>query len=108
MIGLRLSVFNLTKVRDMVETIELYQPLSVTEGDIFMSAYCYRCVKYPHDSDAKSQCMIVMRSMAWSTDDKEYPRQWRYINGEPTCTAFKSREEFNAERRERRKNARKP
>jgi hypothetical protein len=87
----------------MNSEVELYQPSNGTEGDIFMSRYCYQCSKFPHDSDAKSQCQIVLATFAYDTDDKEYPKQWRYVDGRPTCTSFKSRDEFNAERRKKRK-----
>jgi hypothetical protein len=83
--------------------IELFQPSNGTHGDIFMSEFCYRCAKFPHDSDAKNQCQIVLATMAYDIDDPEYPNQWRYVDDKPTCTAFKSREEFNAERRQKRK-----
>lgn len=86
----------------MSEEIELFQPSNGTHGDIFMSRFCFRCAKFPHSTDAKNQCLIVLKTMAFDVADKEYPNQWRYVNGSPTCTAFKSREEFNAERRSKR------
>jgi len=87
----------------MPEEIRLFQPSNGTHGDIFMGEYCYKCAKFPHDTDAKNQCAIVLKTMAFDISEPEYPNQWRYINGKPTCTAFKSREEFNAERRAKRK-----
>lgn len=87
----------------MSEDIELFQPSNGTHGDIFMSEFCYRCSKSPHNPDAKNQCMIVLATMAYDKEDPEYPKQWRYVNGKPTCTSFKSREEFNLERRLKRK-----
>lgn len=87
----------------MFELIELYQPSNGTEGDIFMSEFCFKCSKFPHDSDAKNQCAIFGKSLIYDTKDKEYPHQWRIESGKPTCTAFKDREEANAERRESRK-----
>lgn len=85
----------------MAEKIKLYQPSNATDGDIFMSRFCYRCSKMPHDRDAKNQCFIVLSTMAWSVDDPEYPKQWRYIDDKPVCTAFVDREEANTKRRER-------
>jgi hypothetical protein len=90
----------------MSEEIELFQPSSGTHGEIFMSEYCYQCIKFPHDSDAKNQCQIVLATMAYDIQDPEYPKEWRYVDGQPTCTAFNSREEFNAERRLKRKASR--
>ena len=89
----------------MSEEIRLFQPSNGTHGDIFMGEYCYKCSKFPHDSDAKNQCVIVLKTMAFDIEDPEYPNQWRYVDGEPTCTAFKSREEFNAARRLKRKSS---
>lgn len=85
------------------EVIELFQPCNGDHGLSFMSRFCFRCAKFPPDSDAKKQCGIFLRSQAFDTEDKEYPKQWRYVDGEPTCTAFKNREDFNARRREKRK-----
>lgn len=81
--------------------IKLYQPSNSTAGASFMRDHCDQCVKMPIDPDAKNQCGILFRSMAYSPGDKEYPNQWRYVDGSPTCTAFKSRAEHNAERRGR-------
>lgn len=92
----------------MSEDIRLFQPSNGTHGDCFMAGYCYKCVKWPHDSDAKNQCSIALRSMAYTINDPQYPREWRYVEGEPTCTAFKDREEYNAERRKKRKPAKSP
>lgn len=90
----------------MSEDIRLYQPSNGTEGDIFLSKFCYQCIKFPHSHDAKNQCQISLDSMAWDIRDPEYPKQWRYVDGRPVCAAFKSREEFNAERRLKRKASR--
>lgn len=87
----------------MTEEAKLYQPSNSTDGFWFMSQLCDRCVKMPHDHDAKNQCMIFLRTQAYNTKDPEYPREWRYVDGKPVCTAFKDREEFNAVRRAKRK-----
>lgn len=92
----------------MAELIELYQPSNGTEGDIFMGEFCFKCAKLPHDSDAKNQCWILGRAMIHGTDNPRYPNQWRYQDGKPVCTAFKDREEANAERRASRKQSPKP
>ena len=86
----------------MVEKIELYQPSNHTVGESFMSDFCYKCSKCPAP-EADNQCGIMLRTMAFSPDDKEYPNQWRYVDGKPVCISFKDRDEFNAERREKRK-----
>lgn len=79
--------------------VELFRPSNGTHGESFHEGFCYQCAKFPHNMDAKNQCSIWQRAQMFDIDDKEYPRQWCYVDGEPACTAFKSREEFNAERR---------
>jgi hypothetical protein len=83
-------------------SIELFRPSNATHGEFFHEEFCYRCAKFPRSSDAKNQCVIFLSAQAYSIDEPEYPRQWRYVDGAPTCTAFKDREEFNRERREKR------
>lgn len=78
------------------EPIKLYQPSNATEGDFFMSAFCFRCSKWRN-----GHCGIQLRTMAFGIKDKEYPRQWRYVDDDPTCTAFKHIDEHNAERRKK-------
>lgn len=83
--------------------IELFQPSNSDHGFWFMRQFCDQCAKFPHSSDAKKQCNIFLRTMAYSTSDPEYPKEWRYTEDGPVCTAFTSREEFNAKRRAARK-----
>lgn len=83
----------------MTEEIKPFQPSNGTCGDIFMRDYCWQCAKFPESPDAKKQCRIFLKTMFHSISDPEYPREWRYVDGEPTCTAFKDRDEHNAERR---------
>ena len=86
----------------MGEKIELYQPSNGTVGESFKSHFCYRCSKCP-SPEADNQCGIMLRTMAFSPGDKEYPNQWRYVDGKPVCTSFKHRDEFNEARRQKRK-----
>ena len=60
----------------------LYRPSNVTEGDMFMDGLCFRCKK-------EKACQILSDTFIYGITDKEYPRQWVYRDGEPTCTAFK-------------------
>ena len=89
----------------MSEEIELFRPSNGTMGEIFIDGICSNCAKYRSGEDSTTQCDILMRTMLFDIDEPEYPNKWRYIDGEPTCTAFKDREEFNAERRAKRKPA---
>ena len=83
------------------DSIKLYQPSNGTEGMGFVECWCEKCVKFPLSSDAKNQCSIFCATLMYDTNDSRYPNQWRYVDGKPVCTAFKSREEYNAERRKK-------
>ena len=74
----------LLKITNTMET-RPYIPSNGTEGEIFMSEYCYKCYKY-------SGCTILTGSMV----DKQ-PKQWIYKDDRPTCTSF------NPERPKRKK-----
>ncbi len=84
--------------------MKLYQPCNGTEGDWFISKWCGTCVKEAVSENAQQQCDIVFLSMSYSIGDAEYPKQWVYSdNDEPMCTAYKNRDEYNRERRDKRK-----
>lgn len=70
-----------------------YRPSNSTEYGDFTRRYCDRCLK-----NSKQGCLIAARSMLFDETDPEYPKQWRYANGRPTCTAFESREDHRARR----------
>jgi len=78
--------------------IEIYQPCNGTEMDWFSSQFCFQCSKMPVSCEAKNQCKILGDVLCYDRDDKEYPNQWRYVNGKPVCTAFVDREEANKKR----------
>ena len=77
----------------MSDILEPYRPSNGTEGEYFMSEYCYRCqhdVPYQENPDAGGGCEILMRTMAYGIKDPEYPGDtWVYFNGRPTCLAFR-------------------
>lgn len=60
-----------------------YRPSNGTEGEMFMSAWCERCVK-----DVRHKCPILACTMAFDLSDPEYPKEWIERGGIPTCTAF--------------------
>jgi len=61
-----------------------YRPSNGSEGDWFMSRFCWKCIK---DSEAKP-CRIIGRTMALDVDHKDYPREWIEDSDGPRCTAF--------------------
>lgn len=69
---------------------EPYQPSNGTEGEIFMAAYCNRCKHDNLDPDTyEGGCEIIVRTMAFSPGDDDYPKEWCYgPDGQPVCTAF--------------------
>ena len=74
------------KIKEMAG--RLYRPSNGTEGEIFMSRFCDRC-KHCETIDAKDLCDIIMRSMVFETDDKEYPQELKFDSeGRPMCTEF--------------------
>lgn len=72
--------------------IEKYSPSSGTEGDAFMSEFCYQCARHhteaEEDADSGECCEIVFRTHSWKVTDPEYPIEWQYGEHGPCCTAF--------------------
>lgn len=42
-------------------------------------------------------------AMAFSPSDPEYPEEWQYVEGVPTCLAFESEDEAREKRKAKRK-----
>ena len=64
---------------------KLYRPGSGTEGMIFMDKFCHRCI---HDGDFNNPCQIILKTMIFDLDDKEYPKEWVLENNQPKCIKF--------------------
>jgi hypothetical protein len=62
---------------------ELYRPSNGSEGDWFMAGHCRRCKK-----DRNGDCLIIAKAMGFDITEAEYPREWTFKDGDPTCTAF--------------------
>ena len=76
---------------------EKYQPSNGSEGDMFFNAWCCQCQRDKamregcdiDECDDNERCDIIARTMAFRTDDDEYPPEWQYgKDGQPCCTAF--------------------
>jgi hypothetical protein len=79
-----------------------YRPSNGTEGMWFQDKFCDNCCKDMRHA-SNGGCQILLRTLTHDTKDEEYPLEWTYNkNGNPTCTAFKSRSEA-AETRKRNK-----
>ena len=80
----------------MAETIRLYQPGSGSEGEGFYARFCNQCARDlpsngTKDFDACEPheiCPIIALTLAWKITDPAYPKEWRYVDDKPTCTAF--------------------
>lgn len=80
------------------QTIRLYRPSNGTEGASFHEAWCSHCkrdlvmngtVEYDKAGDL-DYCPIIADTFAIDIDDPAYPREWRYDDGRPVCTAFEA------------------
>lgn len=59
-----------------------YCPSNATEGFAFMAVFCDKCA-------VRGICRILPRTMAFHSDDPEYPQQWTFdAGGDPACTSF--------------------
>jgi hypothetical protein len=73
------------------EVVDLYRPSSGSEGARFMAVWCDRCVRdaaFRANPDAADGCPIAADTMAYEVGEPGYPREWRYLDDEPICTAF--------------------
>ena len=73
---------------------KLYLPSNGSEGTVFEEKWCEKCIKMPIDPGAKKQCKYWGMAMLG-----EYNSKWIYQSDIPICTAFKSREEYNRNRK---------
>ena len=48
---------------------------------MFMEHFCERCSKEP-------DCEIIGKTMVYDETDEEYPGEWTFDHGQPTCTEF--------------------
>lgn len=68
-----------------------YQPSNGTEGMIFMENHCFQCIheKFSHTQcHEDKKCDIMSRTMLHDPGDDEYPEEWIYLDGKPTCTKY--------------------
>ena len=67
-----------------------YRPSNGTEGMWFADKFCANCIHDNPDYEAKEpRCEILTLTMCFDVTDKEYPKEWCYEDGKPTCTKFK-------------------
>jgi len=76
--------------------IRKYRPSNGTEGEIFTAVHCFQCERdnYDLETGEGEPCEILGRTMVHSRDDDEYPSEWTFDQeGNPTCTAFITKDE---------------
>jgi hypothetical protein len=69
-----------------------YRPSSGTEGAAFEDTYCCRCEEYGEPRAAgvlDCKLGILTAAFVYEKDEPEYPQEWQYVQGVPTCTAFR-------------------
>lgn len=69
-----------------MDEIKLYRPSNGTEGMWFEENHCQQCI-HEHIPSEK-YCDIVTLVMGYYITDPEYPTEWRYVDGKPTCTKW--------------------
>lgn len=62
-----------------------YRPSNGTDGDWFQDDWCSKC----HFEHGKKQCKTLNLTMFFDTNDKEYPKEWVYKDGNPVCLKYR-------------------
>lgn len=78
--------------------LHAYRPSNGTEGEIFMSQWCNRCLRdrARREGDAFDGCDIVTRTMAFDIDHPSYPEEWvQDDDGSPACLSFTAEDDDN-------------
>jgi hypothetical protein len=73
-----------------------YRPSNGTEGEIFMSAWCAKCVRdrARREGDPFEGCDIITMTMAFDIDHPSYPDAWvQDDDGTPSCLEFTAENE---------------
>lgn len=90
------SAPELLKVQGFTIQPVKFRPSNGTEGDIFFANWCHQCARDKAMSEGKDydectddeMCKIIGATMCYDIEDAEYPTEWIYKDGTPTCTAF--------------------
>ena len=70
---------------------ESFRPSNGTEGMIFQSAFCDRCIheNYNPQTGCGKHCEVLTATMLFDERDAEYPKEWRFdSDGWPVCTKW--------------------
>lgn len=78
--------------------MNLYEPSNGTEGEMFMTKFCYQCKNelFTHtNNESHYKCDILTRALVWTKKEPDYPTEWVIVNNQPTCTAFVKHQWFD-------------
>lgn len=67
------------------------EPFSPCNGGLewFTSRFCDQCAKHSgRGSGSDDFCPILFSIMSEDESSPDYPTEWIYRNGQPTCTAY--------------------
>ena len=75
-----------------------YRPSNGTEGCAFYEDWCCKCQHDKPMSEGKDfdccsdgeTCKIIADTLAYDVDEPEYPKEWTWQAGSPTCSKFLS------------------
>lgn len=72
---------------------EKYRPSNGTEGDFFISRFCWTCARSEHlqpgaSDDSPAGCPILDLTYIHDTEDPEYPSEWIEDDEGARCTAY--------------------
>jgi len=68
-----------------------FRPSNSGEGMAFEAQFCERCIRNPVNPESKTQCPHLLKALCDEDNGK-----WIYgDDGQPICTAFRSREDAN-------------
>jgi hypothetical protein len=66
-----------------------YYPSNGSEGEWFMSQFCYQCIHDYPDPESGKKCNLITASMCLYPTEPGYPNEWIYgSDGKPKCTKF--------------------
>lgn len=65
-----------------------YIPSNGTEGMGFTENFCEQCIHQNPDPNSPKQCELLLASLFYYPTDPEFPKEWIYKDGKPTCTKF--------------------
>lgn len=73
-------------INNFCEDDKPYRPSNGTEGMMFMEQHCVGCPNFIENKYGFKGCEILDKTFVYDTDDKEYPKEWVWLDHRPHCT----------------------